>query len=81
MLDANDDLQASMFDALHGYYRTGFSALRNVLELMTIGTCGAFQNSQQDKNWRDGSAEFKFGTACNQLSSEPLLDARRVQHK
>ncbi len=81
MLDANDDLQASMFDALHGYYRTGFSALRNVLELMTIGTCGALRNSQQYTNWRDGSAEFKFGTACNQLSNAPLLDAfnRRIR--
>jgi hypothetical protein len=75
MLDANDDLQASMFDALHGYYRAGFSALRNALELMTIGTCGAIRNSQQYTNWRHGSVEFKFGTACDQLSNEPLLDA------
>jgi len=75
MLDANDDLQASTFDALHGYYRTGFSALRNVLELMTIGVCGALSNTLQYTSWRNGSAEFKFGTACDQLSREPSVDA------
>ena len=41
MLDAHEDLQASLFDSLHGYYRTAFSALRNVIELMTIGACSA----------------------------------------
>jgi hypothetical protein len=75
MLDANDDLQASIFDALHGYYRTAFSALRNVLEVTTIGMCGAFTNSQQYRNWQNGLDEFKFGTACDLLSKEPLLDA------
>jgi hypothetical protein len=73
MLDACDDLQASIFDAIHGYYRTGFSALRNVLELMTIAICGALRSSPQYSNWRNGSAEFKFGAACDQLSNEPLL--------
>jgi hypothetical protein len=75
MLDAGDDLQTSIFDALHGYYRAGFSALRNVLELMTIGTCGCLQHNQRYAEWRNGSEEFKFDVACNQLRSEPLLRA------
>jgi hypothetical protein len=74
MLDANDDLQASIFDALHGYYRTAFSALRNVLEVTTIGMCGALNNSQQYRNWQNGLTEFRFGTACDLLSNEPFLD-------
>jgi hypothetical protein len=41
---------------------------------MTIGTCGALHKGQQYKNWRDGSAEFRFGSACDQLSNEPSLD-------
>ncbi|HEV2462256.1 MAG TPA: hypothetical protein VGT04_00495 [Acidobacteriaceae bacterium] len=73
MLDAADDLKASIFDALHGFYRTAFSALRNVLELMTIGTCGSLNNSQQYKDWRNGTLEFKFGAACDQLSKEQAL--------
>jgi hypothetical protein len=75
MLDVADDLQTSLFSALHGYYRSGFSALRNALELMTIGTCGALHNSQEYADWRSGKAEFKFGVACDQLCREPLLGA------
>lgn len=75
MLDAHDDLQASFFDSLHGYYRTAFSALRNVIELMTIGACGALAKTPLYKEWRNGSTEFKFGTACDLLSKEPSLSA------
>jgi hypothetical protein len=42
MLDAGSDLENSIFNALHGYYRAGFSALRSALELITIGACGSF---------------------------------------
>ncbi len=74
MLDAGDDLQNSIFNALHGYYRAGFSALRGVVELMAIGTCGAFaKNSSMYADWRSGAAEFSFDTACGRLSSEPML--------
>lgn len=79
MLDADDDLQTSLFSALHGYYRAGFSGLRNVLELMTIGTCGALHNSQEYADWRSGKAEFKFSVACNQLCREPLLSTFTAQ--
>lgn len=75
MLDAADDLQTSLYSALHGYYRAGFSSLRNVLELMTVATCGCIQNSQRYQDWRNGSVEFPFGAGCDQLSHEPLLDA------
>lgn len=75
MLDASDDLQASYFDALHGYYRTAFSALRNVVELMTVGTCGAITQTPLYREWRKGATEFKFGTACDLLSRDPSLVA------
>jgi hypothetical protein len=75
MLDAGDDLQNSVFNALHGYYRSAFSSLRSVIEVMTIGTCGTFErNSRLYEDWRSGAAEFSFGSACDRLSSEPLLD-------
>lgn len=75
MLDATDDLQASFFDSLHGYYRTAFSALRNVIELMTIGACSMLTKTPLYKEWRDGSTEFKFGTACDLLSNEISVSA------
>lgn len=74
MLDASDDLQNSTFNALHGYYRAGFSALRSVVEIMTIGACGSFaRNNQMCATWRSGAVEFSFGTACDRLLSEPML--------
>lgn len=73
MLDACDDLQASLFDSLHGYYRTAFSALRNVIELMTLGACGVLTGSKVYEEWREGSTEFKFGAACDLLWKEPSL--------
>jgi hypothetical protein len=76
MLDAADDLQASIFNALHGYYRARFSTLRNVLELMAIGTSGSFSNrGHAYAAWRNGLAEYSFGKACDHLSQEPLVDA------
>ena len=71
--DAHDDLQASLFDSLHGYYRTAFAALRNATEVMTIGTCGAITRTTRYEEWRNGSAEFSFGTACDLLSNSPAL--------
>ena len=75
MLDATDDMQASFFDALHGYYRTAFSALRNVIELMTIGTCGALTKTPLYAEWQKGTTEFKFGMACDLLSRDASLAA------
>lgn len=73
MLDAIDDMQASFFDALHGYYRTAFSALRNIIEVMTIGTCGALTKTELYDEWRKGNTEFKFGVACDLLSNAVSL--------
>lgn len=73
MLDAHDDLQSSIFDALHGYYRSAFSAFRNVIEVITIGTCGALTHTPRYKKWQDGLAEFGFGAACDLLSNDDAL--------
>lgn len=77
MLDAGDDLQSSMFNALHGYYRAAFAGLRNVLEAVTIGTCGTLAGSPQYANYRAGSTEFSFGNACDQLANEPNRAVQR----
>src|ERR1019366_5262740 len=75
MLDAGNDLQNSIFNAVHGYYRAGFSALRGAVELFTIGACGAFtKSSSLYADWRSGAPEFSFGMACDRLSTEPMLD-------
>ena len=75
MVDAGSDLENSIFNSLHGYYRAGFSALRSALELITIGACGSFANNRQIyADWRSGAAELSFGVACSRLAAEPMLD-------
>ena len=75
MLDAGSDLENSIFNALHGCYRAGFSALRSALELITIGACGSFANNRQIyADWRSGTVEFSFGAPCSRLADEPMLD-------
>jgi hypothetical protein len=49
MLDAADCFQASTFNALHGFYRSGISNLRSALELVAIGTLGNL--SPEDKTY------------------------------
>jgi hypothetical protein len=48
MLDAVDCLQGSVFDALHGYYRSAIADLRTALELVAIGTLGNLSPSDPD---------------------------------
>ena len=65
MLDAADCLQASTFDALHGYYRSAVANLRGALELVAIGALGNLApNDEHYLRWRKhtlGSLPF---TSC-----------------
>ena len=83
MLDAGNDLQASIFNAVHGYYRCAFSCLRNVLELMIIGTHSTLtaDGDVVYKKGRDGRVEIKFGSVCGQLSKARILQDLHKQLK
>ncbi len=80
MLDAADELQAAIFNALHGFYRPSVGCARNALELVAVGSaCQALNLNRRYKDWRDGTADFGFGSACDQLSSaERALGLKNV---
>lgn len=66
--DVSDELQASIFCSLAGYYRVAFSCLRNVIEQMTValqlevsGDVALFQS------WLEGEKELKLGWAADLL--------------
>jgi hypothetical protein len=64
MLDASDCFQASLFDYVHGYYRSSISNLRSALELIAIGALGnLFPEDEVYLRWKDGSADLAF-PAC-----------------
>ena len=68
MLDANDEIQAALYNCLTGYYRFSVGGMRNVLELVAIGcwaeVCG---RKKELRDWRKGKLQLGLGTACDGL--------------
>lgn len=65
MLDANDCLQCTNFDLLHGFYRAAIANLRTAFELVMIGTF-ANLNPSDDRyvRWKNGHDERLGFTGC-----------------
>jgi hypothetical protein len=65
----NDELQASIYNALVGFYRLAFSSLRNVVEQMSVGLQLELAG---DRNaflrWLNGNRELKFSWAADGLA-------------
>lgn len=65
-----DELDAVLFNLLHGYYRQAIGCLRNIIELVVFGTyCQMAQNAQAFEQWRSGQMEISFGGMCARLLS------------
>jgi hypothetical protein len=68
MLDANDEIQAAVYNCFTGYYRFSVSGMRNVLELIAIGcwaeVCG---KKKEFRDWRKGKLQLGLGMACDGL--------------
>ena len=61
MLDAADCFQASVFDSLHGFYRSSISNLRSVIDVVAVGTLGKLSPSQTYLKFQRRSAA---GRSC-----------------
>jgi hypothetical protein len=78
--DSSDELDASIHNALVGYYREGFSILRNIVEYMTIGL--ALEPKDETiifNEWLKGEKELGFGWAADnvkQFESVSLLESK-----
>jgi hypothetical protein len=67
------ELQASLYNAIVGYYRTGISAMRNVLEHLTIGLDFELSgNTTQFNDWLNGNDDdtIKFGNSATRLTND-----------
>ncbi len=79
MLDASEEFQAAIFNALHGFYRPSISCARNALELVAIGTaCQALKLENQFIDWRNGKSELGLGWACDRLMRAERLENMRM---
>jgi hypothetical protein len=65
---ATEELDAVMFNALHGYYRQGLGCLRNIFEVLTHATGFAVTASQAGlHDWLAGIVEPKVGLSLGTL--------------
>jgi hypothetical protein len=71
---AIDEVQASIYNALVGFYRLAFSSLRNILEQMTIGLHLELAHNQEIfSDWLNGDPELKFGWAADNVTHHPSI--------
>jgi hypothetical protein len=61
MLDAHDDFDAALYNAITGFYGLANSTMRSALELVTIGTwaqvCG---KKKEFEDWQKGKLELSL---------------------
>jgi hypothetical protein len=69
---AADELQASLYNALVGFYRVAFSSLRNVVEQVTIGLhLELAHDLPAFRDWLGGGRELSFGWAADGAPGHP----------
>jgi len=74
MLDAGDCFQASVFDSLHGFYRSSISNLRSVIDVVAVGTLGKLSPKDDAyQKWTEG----KSGSSLNFLNLRSRLSKSR----
>ena len=68
MLDAHDCFQCTVFDFLHGYYRSALSNLRSALELVIAGVYGNLRpNDPEFDRWMKGEVSWAFPSCRRRL--------------
>jgi len=74
---AYEDFQASIYNALTGYYRVAFSALRDVVENVTVGLhLTLLGDRAQFRSWLNGgygAREYLFGWAADKVSKHKAV--------
>jgi hypothetical protein len=74
MTDATDELQASTYNALTGYYRVAFSTLRNIVENLTVGLQWQLLPNTAAFNAWLGGKELKFANdGADLLHNHPSI--------
>lgn len=71
-----DNLESSIFNTVHGHYKTALTILRVALETSVVAArCSLAGDRARWDRW-NGGAEFKFGNACDEILLQPDVKAR-----
>lgn len=74
MLDVADDLDAALFNLMHGYYKQSISACRNALELTTLAcACQLYGPVQKWDKWQQGKSNLNFQQSCREFAAHEAL--------
>ena len=74
--DLGDEFQASISNALVGFYRVAFSCLRNALENMSIGLeLELSSDSVRFNSWQSSDIELNLGWAADVLPSHSVVSS------
>lgn len=72
----SDNLESSIFNAVHGHYKTALTILRAALETSVFAArCALAADKARWDRW-NGGAEFKFGNACEEILQLSDVKAR-----
>jgi hypothetical protein len=79
MMAISDNLEASIFNTVHGHYKTALAILRVALETSVVAARCALANDQRRWERWSGGSEFKFGNACDEVLLLPGVKAREEE--
>jgi hypothetical protein len=72
----SDNLTSSIFNTVHGHYKTALTVLRAALETSVFAArCSLAADQTRWERW-NGGAEFKFGNACEEILQISAVKAR-----
>ncbi len=71
-----DNLESTIFNTIHGHYKTALSSLRVALETSVVAARCALAGDQARWDRWNGGSEFKFGNACDEILRLPDVKAR-----
>lgn len=70
------NLDSSIFNAVHGYYKTALTILRVALETSVFAARCALASDQERWNRWNGGTGFRFGNACEEILELPEVNAK-----
>jgi hypothetical protein len=76
MLDVADDLNAAVFNLVHGYYRQAIAACRNALELAAFACeCELYGTAHTWHDWQMGTQTLRFHESCRRIGAHDKVRA------
>jgi hypothetical protein len=72
--DIADDLQAALYNLVHGFYKQSIAACRNALEMIVFASeCELNSDMQRWQSWQKGTGTLNFQRSCRSIATDQKL--------